>query len=255
MGDIMTEESIWEQAKQVPPSATKENKSGGFDSTSINGYWFFQKATEMWGPIGTGWGYDILEETFTDGVPIRDPGSKEIICHSVMHTIKISLWYPDCEKPVVQYGHTPYIIMTQKGPKSDMEVMKKSLTDAIKKALSMLGFAADVYMGDFADIDYKRARIIEEQIETADNKAEEIEIARKSINELVANNIKAISTAMSKHEAIQIETGVRRTLHFQKDIEELRELCDRGEKAIIKARTERVAIIDKGKQEQKPNER
>ncbi|WP_434771820.1 hypothetical protein [Pseudomonas entomophila] len=50
---------------------------------------------------------------------------------------------------------------------TDGEAPKKSLTDAIKKALSMLSFSADVFLGLFDDNAYVQQRQEETAIEVA----------------------------------------------------------------------------------------
>ena len=46
---------IWDFAGKVDPAATRTANVNGRSQTSINGYWFIQKATERWGACGTGW--------------------------------------------------------------------------------------------------------------------------------------------------------------------------------------------------------
>lgn len=170
--------SIWSQAKKTDLSATKDNTQGGRKSTSINGYWMIQKATELWGPVGSAWGYDIIEERFDEGAPIFDKDTKLELCKTVGHTIKLSVFYPGSTKPVIQYGHTPYIYQSKYGPITDSEAPKKSLMDALKKSLSMLGFSADVFMGEFEDAEYIRELQDESALKKADNKEAEKERQR-----------------------------------------------------------------------------
>ena len=58
---------------------------------------------------------------------------------------------------------------------TDGEAPKKSLTDAIKKALSMLGFSADVFLGMFDDVNYVQQLQAEQAIEQAEDRQAEIE--------------------------------------------------------------------------------
>lgn len=144
----------WDQLKVTPETALKHGTLNGQQIKSINGTYFSKKATEIWGPFGKGWGYTIIEDSFKDGKPIYN-ANNNLLCHEVMHTIKLSVWYMDegvkIECPP-HFGHTPYILSTSYGPKTDFEAPKKSLTDAMKKSFSMLGFAADVYSGEWDDV-------------------------------------------------------------------------------------------------------
>ncbi|OOL08835.1 hypothetical protein BXQ27_34365, partial [Klebsiella aerogenes] len=73
------------------------------------------------------------------------------------HSIRIRLWYQngDEEGSVIAYGATPYMFKTKNGIKCDGEAQKKSLTDALKKALSLLGFSADVWLGLYDTPEYQ----------------------------------------------------------------------------------------------------
>ena len=135
-------------------------------------------ATERFGPIGIGWGYEILEERLDDAGPIYHEG--DLLCQSKLHTIKLRLWYKhqDGDKllvgDLIQFGHTKYIYKSSRGFSTDWDVAKKSLTDAMKKCLSLLGFCADIFTGQFDDQDYVEHQKDKERIKNADDKAEEI---------------------------------------------------------------------------------
>lgn len=189
--------NIWTQAKKTDPSATKANTSGGFKSTSINGYWMIQKATEIWGPVGSAWGYEILEERFDEGAPILDKETGVPLCKTVMHTIKLGVFYPNSTKPVIQFGHTPYIYQSKYGPITDTEAPKKSLMDALKKCLSMLGFSADVFQGEFDDVEYIKEREGEEAIKKAENKEAEIEKQRKDYKDWFDETLATMQRSVS----------------------------------------------------------
>ena len=169
---------VWDFAGKVDPAATRTANLNGYSQTSINGYWFIQKATELWGACGTGWGYEILEDRFDEGGPIIDKDTQVPLCKASTHTIKLRLWYmsEDGEEiSLVQYGHTPYIYRSQYGYSMDTEAPKKSLMDAIKKSLSMLGFAHDVFLGEWDDPSYVAVRTAEAEINKADDKEEALQ--------------------------------------------------------------------------------
>lgn len=165
---------IWEHAAKTDPSHTKTANREGRDQTSISGYWMIQKATEMWGPLGDKWGYDILEERLDVGPPIykqKADGNVEIGITQT-HTLKLELWYTNDQGKkcsFVQYGHTPYVYRSSYGVSTDNEAPKKSLMDAIKKSLSMLGFCSDIFMGQFDDEFYVEGLKAEFDIEKADD--------------------------------------------------------------------------------------
>lgn len=171
--------AIWRAVEETAPSATKFANLGGRQVTSINAIYMVERATELFGPAGQGWGWEVVEERFDKGAPIFVVGEDKVkmqVCDEIMHTIRLKLWYmrdgQRCE--ITHYGHTPYIQNSKYGPYTDYDAPKKSLTDAIKKCLSMLGFSADVFMGMFDDGQYVEAAKLKESVEQADQRDEEI---------------------------------------------------------------------------------
>jgi hypothetical protein len=161
--------AIWQQSETTPASAVKQN-TGGNTKKSIDGYYMIRKATELFGPCGIGWGYEILKEEYEQGAPnvSADGGS---VIYNRNHTLQIKLWYMLDGKrgEIIQYGHTKALYKANSGKWiSDEEAPKKSLTDAIKKSLSMIGIGADVFTGQFNDVNYEQERAREEAYEKAD---------------------------------------------------------------------------------------
>lgn len=183
---------IWSEVCRTAPSGTKEGcKVNGQTITSINGTYMAQEATRLFGPMGHGWGCVIKEERFDQGAPIFNKND-ELIYHESMHTLIVELWYLGSDgekKTITHYGHTPYVMRTQYGPKTDFDAPKKSLTDAMKKCLSMLGFSADIYLGYFDDVNYVAAAKTKEAIETADNADEQRSIEEKKFWDWVKKEI------------------------------------------------------------------
>lgn len=162
--------AIWEQVKVTDKTFTKTVNFDGRDITSINGMYMVQRATELFGPIGKGWGYEVLVDRFDQGAPILSNDGMAVLAHEVMHTLQIKLWYVHGGKrnQVAHYGHTPYVSRTSYGKwKTDFDAPKKSLTDAIKKCLSMLGFCADVYLGMYDDATYLEGLSLKKALEEA----------------------------------------------------------------------------------------
>lgn len=162
---------IWDNVWQTAPGNTRTSDFQGRIMTSINPTYLAKRATEQFGPIGIGWGYEIVEERIDNARPIFLNG--EIQGHEMINTVRLKLWYMlDGKRGEVEhYGHTPYVYwsFTYKSFQVDMEASKKSLTDAMKKCLSLLGFSADVFLGLFEDPQYVEAAQIKEQIEKADD--------------------------------------------------------------------------------------
>lgn len=124
---------IWSRVEKTDPDHTKRvNQRGGF--TAIDAHYQIMRATETFGPVGEGWGYEC-------GAPIF---------HGDMIIVPVTVWHGDCTKafgPV--YGCAQFL-----GSRPDADAPKKAMTDALTKALSHLGFNADVFLGKFDDSKY-----------------------------------------------------------------------------------------------------
>ena len=59
MPDIIKNTTIWDQVCKTDPRHTKKvNQRGGF--TAIDAHYQVQRATEVFGPVGIGWGYHLF---------------------------------------------------------------------------------------------------------------------------------------------------------------------------------------------------
>lgn len=206
---------IWRSGEKTDPVFTKENKHGPGGSTSINTTYAFKRATEVFGPIGIGWGYEIIKDEIVDGA-VKQWRTKdyETQVQEKIHNIQIRFWYKlNGERGEFdQFGHTDFVGINKWGPFTESEPQKKSLSDAIKKSLSMLGFMADIYLGMFDDQSYVQsvgADMAAERAEETINRDEE------KANEFIAwidERIKLLDTAQSAPTLSTMNTATMRTL-------------------------------------------
>jgi hypothetical protein len=200
--------SIWSQVEKTAPEATKSANVNGQQITSISGQHMIKRATEVFGPVGIGWGWTVAEERFDQGGEIRNDKG-EMIGHEVGHTIRVKLWFMQGDKrgEVEQYGCTPFTYKSKWGVTTDTEAPKKSLTDAVKKALAMLGFSADIFLGLYDDRDYVAEREAESQLEHAENK--EAELARQQQERLdwLKSALDTMATAQTLHEVSKLHAS------------------------------------------------
>ena len=162
---------LWDSVHRTDPVFTKENKQSG-GSTSINTTYMFKRATETFGPIGIGWGYEVLEDKITEGAEkVHGTQENPMNYRESIHTLKIKFWYMLDGKrgEFEQYGHTDFVARTKYGPATESEPQKKSLSDAIKKSLSMLGFSSDIFMGLYDDQQYVQSVAADIQAEAAES--------------------------------------------------------------------------------------
>lgn len=145
---------LWNAVRTPDPKRTKSfTRGGGFRGTAINATYLAQRATEIFGPIGKGWGIEVTDEKYVEGAPFEYKGLKG---REVIHVLRVRLWYVlgGERYTVEQYGQTTFVGVNRRGPFTDEEAPKKSLTDGMLKCLSLLGFAADVHLGLFDDNKY-----------------------------------------------------------------------------------------------------
>ncbi len=137
---------IWDAVSATDPKHTKKVSVGARKFTAIDAHYQVHRATQLFGPLGIGWGWTTK---FTH------IGSKP---SAIM--AEVSLWYcdpavegSDCSSPVLGTGCSKYFDSKER---FDPDAPKKAETDALTKALSRLGFNADVFLGQFDDNKYVR---------------------------------------------------------------------------------------------------
>lgn len=155
---------LWESVEETNPGFVKPVTIGTFTYSAICHTYQAKRATEKFGLYGQGWGlsvstfnYSLLEAT---GLVIHDAtffytlnGDKiEFVMHN---SIEAKKYY--------QGSHQG---------RFDDEFAKKLETNTLSKALSRLGFSADVFMGKFDDAEYVSEMKIKaglEEVEQSDD--------------------------------------------------------------------------------------
>lgn len=142
---------LWNKVRTPDPKFTKAfSRGGGFKGSATNVVYMIRVATEMWGPMGGNWGVEIKDEQYVNGAPLLHEGAA--FCTEIIHVIRIELRHPGGVIPGI--GQTVFVGKNKNGFFTDEEAPKKSLTDALSKAMSWLGFAADIHMGMWDDNKY-----------------------------------------------------------------------------------------------------
>lgn len=138
---------LWNRVKVTDPSAVKPITGKAYKGNSPKPYWIIQRATEEFGPIGKGWGVIVKSERF-----------ERMSDHDVLHVAVVSIWYMiDGVKTETfdQMGGTKACYLTAGGKLMvDEDAGKKSVTDGMVKCLSMIGFAGDIFSGQWDDSKY-----------------------------------------------------------------------------------------------------
>lgn len=132
----------YENVRRVPSDRLKPIGAGKLAKmTDINAQWRIEVMTETYGLCGLGWKYEIGEAVHQ---PMNDG--------QIMLYLPVSVYIKDKETnewsaPITQYGGDWLIKKEKEKLVGQEEAYKKCLTDALGKALSVIGVAGDVYAG------------------------------------------------------------------------------------------------------------
>lgn len=132
---------FYDYGRSVPEVAMKPIKAGRLKGMSdINPMWRIKTLTEMFGPCGIGWWYEIIDKRLE-----HDPISRQTAAF-----VEIKLFYIDPESGKESHGipglgGASFVAQEHNGAYMSDECEKMALTDAISVAAKALGIAADVY--------------------------------------------------------------------------------------------------------------
>lgn len=129
---------IYNAGRNVPKEAQKEFSNGKFSGTDINPMWRIKTLTELFGPCGVGWYYEVISERCE---VISDTDTIAIVDLNLY--IKVD---GEWSKPIFGTGGN-VLKRVNKYQKIDVsdEGYKMALTDALSVACKALGIGADIY--------------------------------------------------------------------------------------------------------------
>ena len=150
---------LWNKVEKTNPKYTKKAKVGGMNITAISPQFQVMNATEQFGSYGSKWGFKSIELDYSiTNTPIilsvTDWNTKQTTeVKSILGLVgfKATFFYPDGEFEIT---NSIKIFTDNKHSKIDDNYAKKLETDALTKALSKLGFNADIFLGKFDDVRY-----------------------------------------------------------------------------------------------------
>lgn len=129
---------IYNQSRAVPQEAIKPIEAGRLKGMSdISPMWRIKKLTELFGPVGLGWYYNITNKETYEGSE-----------HQIIAVVDIQLFVKynnEWSMPIEGTGGSSLVVKENKGPYTNDECFKMALTDAISVACKSLGIGADVY--------------------------------------------------------------------------------------------------------------
>lgn len=200
--------SIFNQVKSVPPEAQKVITGGrlaGF--TEINPMWRIEKLTEIFGPAGFGWYYEITEKRIEEGAG----GEKTAFVDINLYVKQGNEW----SKPIQGTGGSMLVAKEKGGMYTSDECFKMALTDAISVACKALGFGADIYAkkdrskyNGWQPQDSRKQQSNKDQITEAQKQAIRTQIKKLGMKEeVLLQSIKAKSLdSLTKQQASDLIT-------------------------------------------------
>lgn len=132
---------LYNLGREVPENAKKAIKGGRLKGmTDINPMWRIKRLTEMFGPCGVGWWYEITNKEI-----VRDETTNQKASF-----VDILLYYIDPDSGQASHGipgtgGASFVSKEQNGLYMSDECFKMAMTDAISVAAKALGIGADVY--------------------------------------------------------------------------------------------------------------
>lgn len=132
---------LYNLGREVPDVAKKPINAGRLKGmTDINPMWRIKRLTEMFGPCGIGWWYEITEKQLVE----------DETTHQKAAFVDILLYFVDPESGCPSHGipgtgGSSFVAQERNGAYMSDECFKMALTDAISVASKALGIGADVY--------------------------------------------------------------------------------------------------------------
>lgn len=145
---MMSNLGIWDKVARPPKEALKTIVGGRLRGmTDINPQWRYKAITEVYGPAGTGWYYEIDHMWTENGV-----GEVKMAFVTIkLYTNNGGTW----SQPIVGIGGSELVEKEKAGFYSNDEAYKMATTDALSVAMKMLGIGADIYAGLWDGSKYK----------------------------------------------------------------------------------------------------
>ena len=137
---------FWESVKKTDPKRVKAITGKQYKGNSPQPYYLVERMTEAFGMCGIGWGLNIINERM-----------ERMTDTDILHVAVIELWYVygDIKGSITQIGQTKACYKKNDGGLMvDEDAPKKSVTDAMTKCMSYLGFAGDIFSGMWDDSKY-----------------------------------------------------------------------------------------------------
>ena len=176
---------LWNKVEKTNPKYTKKANVKGNNITAIAPQYQIKNVTEQFGSYGKTWGFKSLDFDYrlVDTLGL-------VVLHAVFY-------YPDGEFPI---KNAQNIFIDNAKTKIDDNFAKKLETDTLTKAISKLGFNADIFMGLFDDVKYL-AEVTKEFAE----KPAPIKLSEKAISQILDKGKDECEKYLKLHQDQKVE--------------------------------------------------
>jgi hypothetical protein len=130
--------TLWNSVEKTNPKYTKKAKIGGMSITAIAPQYQIMMVTEQFGVYGQTWGFKNIELDYS-------------LLKYDMVVFKGTFFFPKGEFEII---NSCKLYINNAKTMLDDNFAKKIETDTLTKAISKLGFNADIFMGKFDDVRY-----------------------------------------------------------------------------------------------------
>ena len=191
----MDNKALWKRVCVTDPQAVKAITGKQYKGNSPKPYWIVERLTDEFGPCGIGWGFHIVSERM-----------ERLTADDVLHVAVVRMWYVlDGQRgEVEQIGQTKAVYARSAGGfVVDEDAPKKSVTDALVKCASYIGFAGDIFAGRWDDSKYVAEANREWRQREADAQPKTAEV--KPINAGVITPTDGAADALQEQERLQMQ--------------------------------------------------
>lgn len=222
----MSNKALWDRVCITDPRAVKAITGKQYQGNSPKPYWIVERLTEEFGPCGIGWGFTILSERMERLTP-----------EEILHVAVVRFWYVLDGKrgELEQIGQTKAVYAKSKGGLMvDEDAPKKSVTDALVKCASYIGFAGDIFSGRWDDSKY-----VASAREHYENKPDPAEEAQRL--QWIADQKAAIAAAKTPGELKRIMESAIATTQEMRDTDAETQLREAALAKVATAKTKEAA--------------
>jgi len=172
---------------ETPPEWGTKNITGGRlkGKNDINPQWRFEAMTQIYGLCGFGWWFEVTKMWTEMGQ------NDEIMafCNLLLY-----VKHPDTgqeSKPIQATGGAKLVAKETSGFHNDDDAFKKARTDALGKAMQMLGIGAQIYRNTYGT-KYSDSQAVEDHVSAVDRRfgetLEELGVADQDFKDYLRSN-------------------------------------------------------------------